>query len=566
MGKSRALLRLLSLCLYMTATVGALGMLSRSVGATVAGEYLAEAARATGTIALPGDQSAARREVAITQVKLDPRAALEMVATIARPTDAARALAAAALGIAEFDLPKSQDALSTAGRLLTRISNSTWRETEQRLLLAEVSALGEKALAAAPELAKEDAESCILLAAARRGDPAALDLLDKWSVSSEVADRTWSMSAVSLAATKPERALELAGKITSTDILAHTLWMIAEQRPPFEAMALAGRVSDPVARSAILSSAARRSVASDPEAALAAARTVPVSPNSALAEVAVALGSREVKRALAVVKELPPSARSWATGRIAAGLARTDAEAAEALLAETPVSGDAYRLALVHMAARDPDRAARLARSLPEGEDRESTLAAVAEAVAERRPGLAVDLVWELTSPRWRSRGAAAVARKIAAADKDGALSLLGLAETKETAQRARADIGAQIASRDPEDGRKLLASLPASSYRRDRAFEAAEALLQAGSKLDEAMPLAALADKPDMSLRWLLPNLVWSQRESPLHAAERISDPYLRALALVDAARRMLGVEPRCRPDPARLAMVRPIVEWEGR
>ncbi len=559
-------LQRLSRFLCLAAVGGVLAALCQPAGAVVAGEYLAEATRATGTITLPGDQSAARREVAMTQVKLDARAALEMVATIARPTDAARALAAAALGMVEFDDAQSEEALTTAGRLLTRISDPTRRESEQRLLLTELSSLGEKALPAAPELGKEDAESRILLAAARRGDPKVLSLMEKWSVSGAVADRVLSMTAVSLAATEPDRALEVAGRITSETVLAHTLWAIAEQRPPFEAVAIAGRVSDPVVRSAILSSAARRSVATDPEAALAAARAVPVSPASALAQVAVSLAPQDAERALEVVRELPPPARSWAAGRIAVIWAPADPARAEVLLAEIPVSADAYRMALVRMAPHDPDRAARLARAVADREDREAALAAVAGAIAKARPKLAVDLIWDLTSPWWRSRGAAAVAREIAAADREGALALLGLVETKEAAQRVRADIAVRIAESDPETAERLLSSLPATSYRRDRAFEAAESLLRAGHKLDQVMPLAALVDKPDLSLRWLLPDLVWSQRESPLHAADRITDPYLRALALVHAARRLLSVEPRCRPASARLGMVRPVVHWEGR
>ena len=544
----------------------ALALSVAPAAATGARECLDAASQATHDIELPGDQSAARRAAAMELARLEARSALDAVATIGRPADAARALGAAARGLAPFDLKASEEAVSTAGRLLARIAEPARRKSEQRLLLVEVAILGEKALPGAPELTREEAQTAILLGLAGPHPSAALDLLQGWTVPSQLADQALPLIAVELSRTDPEKALQVAANVTSSAALERTLWRIAEHQPPFEAIAIAGRVQDPVIHSAILASASQRAVATDPESALATAREVPISPNSALAELAVALAPTDGDGAAGLARSLPATGRSWAAACIAVACADSDPERSEALLAEAGLPADAFRLALSRMAGRDPDRAIRIAQGIPGAEERESTLAAVAGVIASDRPKQAADLVWVLSSPYWRSRGAEAVARKLATSDREAALALIGLVAEPEAAQRLRADIATLIASDHPEEAERLLGSLPASYYRREKALEAARDLLLSGRKTDQIMPLARLGDKPDLSLRWLLPALAHSQQESPLHVAERIRDPYLRSLALSDTARRLLDAETRCRPAPERLAQVRPIVEWETR
>jgi len=534
--------------------------------ATGARECLEAASQATHDIELPGDQSAARRAVAVELARLDARAALAAVATIARPADAARALGAAALGLAPFDAKASQEAMSTAGRLLARISEPARRMSEQRLLLADVASLGESALPAAPELVREEAQATVLLGLASHDPSAALALVRVWPVSGQMADQVLSVIALQLCESDPEQALKVAAEMASSSALEQTLWRIAERRPPGEAIAIAARVQDPVVRSAILTSAAERSAATDPESALATAREVPVSPNSSLAGLAVSLAAFDGEAAVDLIHSLPASARSWAAACISAGWAASNPERSQALLAEGPLPADAFRLALSRMAARDPDRAIRLAQAVSDQEERESTLAAVAGAIAADRPKQATDLVWGISSPQWRSRGAEAVARQVALSDEQAALSLIGLVTDAEAAQRLRADIASLIASDHPEEAERLLGSLPASYYRREKALETARSLLRAGRKMDQVMPLARLGEKPDLSLRWLLPALAYGQQESPLHVAERIGDLYLRSLSLADTGRALLEAEAKCRPAPDRLAQIRPIVEWEGR
>jgi len=572
------------------ALIGASLLSPSPAGATAARECLDQARAATYAIELPGDQSAARRAVALEIAGLDPRAALDVVATISRPADSARALGAVARGLvfvganasmaearpgpgaAPPDATRAspaasyQEVVSTAGRLLARIQDSTRRTAEQRFLLAEIAGLGEKALPAAPELAPEEARGIVTLALARSDPSAALTLMRGWSVSGQVGDEALSVIATRLADSDPEQALKVTADIVSGAVLEQTLWRIAERRPPLEAVAIAGRLQDPVVRAAILTSAAERLAATDPQAALATAREVPIAPESALAEVAVTFATTDGNSALELARSLPPAARAWTTARLALAWAASRPEQAESVLAQEQLPADAFRLALPEMAARDPDRAIRLAQAIADDDERDPVLAAIAAAIAAAHPKQAADLVWSIPSPRWRSRGAEAVARQLAASDSEAALALIGLVADGGQAQRLRADIAGITAPRDLQQAERLLDSLPASYYRREIALEAARSLLLSGRKTEEVLSLARLGEKPDLSLRWLLPDLAWSQQESPLHVAENIKDSYLQSLALVDTARRMLGREAKCRAAPDRLAQVRPIVEWEGR
>jgi len=549
----------------LLALIGVSMPVASPAGATAARDCLDQARAATYSIELPGDQSAARRAVALELASIDPRAALEAVATISRPADSARALGAVARGLGSLDAKASQEAVSAAGRLLARISDPTRRTAEQRYLLAEIADLGEKALPAAPELAPEEARGIVTLGLARTDPAAALNLMGRWSVSGQVGDQALSLIATRLADSDPEQALKVTAEIVSGAVLEQTLWRIAERRPPHEAVAIAGRLQDPVVRAAILTSAAERLAATDPEAALATAREAPIAPESALAEVAVAFATTDENSARELARSLPPSARAWTAARLALAWAASRPEQAESALAEEGLPADALRLALPKMAARDPDRAIRLAQAVADDGERDSVLAAIAGAIAAARPKQAADLVWGIGSPGWRSRGAEAVARQLAASDSQAALALIGLVVDAGRAQRLRADIAGLTAPRDLPLAERLLDSLPASYYRREIALEAARSLLLSGRKTEEVLPLARLGEKPDLSLRWLLPDLAWSQQESPLHVAESIKDSYLQALALVDTASRMLGSEAKCRAAPDRLAQVRPIVEWEG-
>ena len=134
-------------------------------------QSLDQAAASARLIELSGDQSAARRSLALVLVYLDAPAALDSVAGMRRPSDAARTLGAAACAIAETHPEAAANAAGTAGRLLLRIADPDRRNAEQLWLAREVAPLGETALHAAPELPLATASLAVVLGRAQ-SDPA----------------------------------------------------------------------------------------------------------------------------------------------------------------------------------------------------------------------------------------------------------------------------------------------------------------------------------------------------------------------------------------------------------
>jgi len=398
-------------------------------------------------------------------------------------------------------------------------------------------------------------------------DPAgALALLRKWEVTGASGDKAGAAIAEGLAAEAPEEALEVASGLAGARWRDRTLWRIAEQRPPEEAVDIALRVSDPVTRAAMLTSAAVRLAGKDPERALGVARTVQVAGDSALAEVAAALAATDTARALETARGLPERARLWALERIAMEIAGTDPALAEQVLAEAGAGSEAIRGAVVRMVATDPDRAVGFARSLPPGEGRDGALAAVAGALAGSNPGLAEELVWEIASSGPRGEAVETVAVAWAATDADAATGLIGLVVDGDRAGRIRAKVAAAVAARDAEGAARLLGSLPATDYRSDAALSAAKAVLSAGGQPETAVRLGAIGMDSDLALRWALPYLAFAQTRSPIGLSDKIKGPYPRALALVDIAREMLNLDRKRRAAPERARQIRRIVEWEGR
>ena len=529
-------------------------------------ECLSRAAVVANEIILGGDQSAARRELALALAKLDVSAARDAAAGVSRPADAARALAAVATAFASQDLPAAKQASATGGRLLLRISQSERRLEEQRLFLGEIAVLGSEAPGNVSELNPEEARSIVVASLARSRPEQAWDLVKTWKLTGPAADPAVEALAPARAAAHPDEAVELAASITSPGVRDRTLWRIAELLPPADAAAVIPRMQDPVLRDSVLAGIAVRTAQTDLDAALALVEAVTVSPVSARAEIAVNLVARDETRAVELARELPPSARDWALGRIAVELAGRQPAPAEAYLAESGDGAELVRLVTARMAVADPERALRLARTRPEGEERDAALAAIASALAASNPALARDLAWEITTPRWKTQAVGAVARRLVQTEADAATSLLGLISDPEDLLPIRADLAAVIARRDPATARRLLETAPESEYRHDRAFAAARAQLGASKDPEAALQLAGTGMREGMAIRWLLPEIGLSGVGNVTLLAERLHSPYVRALALIDTARALIGGESSARPAPDRGRMIRPLVEWEGR
>jgi len=518
-------------------------------------------------IQLSGDQSAALRSIACVLASRDPQAALDTAAGVRRPSDAARAMGVVVRNLAATDRERARQIANTAGRLLLRVPNPDHRLAEQRLLLAEIAVLGEEAVAAIPELPLEETRLALVLGRMRSDPSAALELMRGWELTGAAADRSLAAAAPRLAATEPERAVEVAAAIGSGRLRSQAVWVISERRPAEEVVGLAQWVSDEVVRSAMLASAAARAAASDPDTALGYVSAILVAPDSAQAEVAVGLAESDPERAIELTSGLPEPARRWALGRIAVALAGREPERARALLTEIGSHPEIVRLVVGEMAKADAELAIEVVDELLTGESREAALVGIVEALAksEAAQRMATDLVWAMKSARWRAAAVGALAPRLAETDGDAATSLIGLLADPGQAQRLRSEVAVRVAARRPETAARLLGSLPPSDYRSDAALRAAAEILSSGGGLEDGLRLAEIGMTRDLALRWLVPMLARSRAGSPSAAAEDIESHYLRTLGLVDAARELLGGWAKCHPVPERARQVRPIVEWEG-
>ncbi len=535
--------------------------------ATPAREYLDEASTATIDIELPGDQSNALRLIALALVELDPLAAVQMVPRMRRPSDAARALGAVAVAVAEANPEEAADSAAAAGRLLMRISDSDQRAAEQELLLREIAALGEDALPAAPELAAGEARLVIVLALAESRPDQALTLFHEWEFTDRSADEAAAAIAEGFASSNPDQAIELAAGIVSSRIRDFTFWRIAERRPAQEAVDISISVTDALVRSAILASASVREAANDPEQAKALVSRIEVAPESALSHAAAAMAAADVERALDAARALPDRPRAWTLSRIAVAMAGKQPQLVESLLSEIPADSETIRLSLARMAHTDPGRALRLARSLQLQKERDAALSAVACSLAHANPALSQDLLWEIESPHWRAKAVMALAVVLAATDADAATALLGLVSEPAAATRIQAAIAVEVAADTPELAARLLQALPPSDCRNDAVLQAAAVALRAGEPPEEVLSqVTAAGFRKDVALRWLLPSLIGAQTRSPINLAGKIDDTHARALALVAVAQEMLELTPTAKPAPDRAGQIRPIVEWEGR
>ena len=536
-----------------------------ALAASASREALNQAVVAAQNIELAGDQSAARRHIAYTFSRVDPRAALDMTDGIRRPSDAARALASVAAALAKTDPARAKQAAGAASRMLLRIAEPARRDQEQELLLWQIAPLGNDAVVAVSQVPAQTARSIVADSLATSNPAAALALLKSWQMTGAAVDTTTAEIAVNLASSDPDQAMKVATGIVSDQSRARALWRIAELRPAAEAAGIAQQVADPLIKSAMLTSAAVRLAADNPESAIALGEQVAVAGATAGAQVALALAPSDVDRALDLARKLPDRPRRWALERIAVAVAGSRPDTAENLLREAAADPQVIELVVARMAASNPDRAMQFIRSLPPGDLRDGALGAAAGVVAASDYRKASDLVWEMTSPSARDKAVETVALQAAASDADAATSLIGLVSEPSAALRLRAKVAARVASRDPRAALRLLETLPDSDYRRAAAFDAAIAMLTAGRTADEALKVAMIAVPRDVALRWLLPDLAVSQTGSPVHLSDSIGDAYLRSLALADVARRLERMEPRPKPSPSLAQMIRPVAEWEG-
>jgi hypothetical protein len=441
-------------------------------------EALEEARKAATAIDLGGDQSAALREIAVALTAVDLTAALDTVARIRRPADAARALGAAAAARAAAQQPEAVQNATAAGRLLLRLANPERRAMEQTLLVSELAVLGRYAPVAAPELPTAEAELAVVLGRARTDPEAAAALFEEWALTGRAADRALEAIAAELAASRPDRALELASAISSGRQRDRVLALIAERRPAEEATAIAGRTSDPVVRSAVLASGAARMGLGDPEAAVAAAEVATVARDSAVAQVAAETGGA---RALEIARRLPERPRRWVLARVAVKLASREPERAEAMLEELGRPADAVRACVAEMMSVDAERAIRIARGMPEGLGRDGALAAAASRLPAERWDIGAELAWEIADPVLQARAVEQAAVGAAPHDLDAATSPIGLVSDPQRAARVRAAVAAAIAPDDQEAAVRLLESLPDSEYKAEAALKGAVAALAAG-------------------------------------------------------------------------------------
>lgn len=529
-------------------------------------DYLSQAEVVASQIGLSGDQSAARRDIALTLSRIEASEALRAAAGISRPSDAARVLGAIAAAQAKTEPAAAQQAAATGSRLLLRLADPVRRAREQALYLAEIAPLGSEAPALLTELRPEEARTIVVISLAESQPELAWELAKTWQLSGPLADQALAALAPSLSLSQPEAARELATKITSPELRDFTLWRVAERQPLTEATAVIPLLQDPITRDGVLASTALRLNQTDPEAALAAVDAITVSPASVRAQLAVDLVLREEARAAELARQLPPPARSWALGHMALALASVKPEQAEAYLHESGTGAETVRLVATRLAHADPTRALRLARMALEGEEREATLAAIAVTLAPRNLAQAREIARELQVPRWRAEAVGAVARALAENDSDAATSLLGMISDPEDLLPIRAQVAAVIARRDAATAQRLLETTPQTSYRSASAFAAARAQLTSSRAPDAAISLAAVGMDRGLAIRWLLPEIARTGTASPSALAEKIEPPYLRVLALVDTSRALLGDAPAARPAPERTRMIRTLVEWEER
>ncbi len=526
--------------------------------------YLQQALATARLVPLGGDQSSLRREVALALLSSDPAAAQQVIAGVGRPSDAARALAALATARAAQDPAGAREAANLGGRLLQRIVEPARRDQEFRLFLREIAALGADAPAAAPEVPTDEARQIVVEALAERDPATALALRTRWALQAPAADAALAALALRLAPIQPEAAVTLASGLAAPELRDRTLWQVAEARPVTETPALAARMQDPVARAGLLTSAALRRAATDPEGALAAAQEVPVSPLSARAQVVVEIARHDPARAAELARPLPEAGRAWALGQIALLLAASQPAQAEALLSEAGAAPDLTARVATEMAPADPARALRLVRALP-APDREVALADLIVALAPTRPAEAKELVWELTPSAARDRAVGALSRRLAQDSADAGTAVLGLISDPAQLPARRAQATVAAAAHDPTTASRLLQSLPPGEVRTLAAQQAGLARLAAGATPEEAAALAALGVPRDLALRWLLPEAARLGQGALEAVAEKQEEPYWRGLGLVAAARVLLRQEAAPTPVPERLRLLRPIVEWEG-
>ncbi len=540
------------------------------IPASPAAEYLSQAKAAAVQITLPGDQSMALQQIALTMVDSDPIGAVDLAARMRRPSDAARVLGAISAQILQTDPASASQNIVTAGRLLLRIPGTDQRLMEQRLLLREIAALGEAALPAGPELTPGDAQLQIVLGRAESDPSAALALLRKWQLRDAAYDQAAGAIAEHLAVSRPDDAIDLATTIVSARLRESALWRIAELRPPQEAIGIVTRVSDPVVQSAVLRSAALRLAAASRSQKTEGADSppresnIPIAATSATAELAVALAATDDERALAEARALPELAKTWAIQRIAVALASSKPAVATNLLRDLRVPSDALYLVAAAIAKTDAESAISFARSLPPGDARDSSLSVVASSLARSNPSKATQLFWDMGPSTWRDRAVAAVAPATATSDLDQATSAIGLVTDSAQAQRIRALVAVSIAGRSPDSAYRILNLLPPSEARTVGGLDAAVAVLAASGQPDVAIKFGSLGLERDLAIRWMMPDLAHSQTRSPVGLAGEIDSPFLRSLAFVDIARELLDSTPRPRPAPDRAMQIRPIVEWE--
>jgi Effector Associated Constant Component 1 len=186
---------------------------------------------------------------------------------------------------------------------------------------------------------------------------------------------------------------------------------------------------------------------------------------AALADVRRALAGRLIDHAvLAAHLSGNEYLKTDALGRAAATLAATDPDRAERIARSITVEsqqGSALGNVVEALIPADLDRARRVARSITDDDSRQSALGQIAEALAAADPDQAIDLIeWSITIDQLKASALGRVAQALAATDPGQAERIaLSISETY-ARETALSDIAWVLAATDPDEAERVARSI----------------------------------------------------------------------------------------------------------
>jgi hypothetical protein len=266
--------------------------------------------------------------------------------------------------------------------------------------------------------------------------------------------------------------------------------------------------------------------------------------------------------------------RTRALTYVAVVLAATDPDRAERLARSLSSVNEPQHRALAEvagvLAATDPDRAERLARSIANADIKASALASVAQGMAAAHPVRAERLAQSITEESSRSwalesiapvlaatdpdraerlaqsgPGLAGVARVLAATDPDRAERLAQWTTHESVKASVLANVAVGLAATDPDRAERLAQSIT-GKYARPQAL-ARVAGAMAATDPDRAERLALSLDDEDME--WTLISVVLATAVTDPDRAERVAQSItieMKAYALAAVAQAVAATDPQ--------------------